>query len=92
MSISRCGKCEKSIFQIESITPIGSERAILCVICHNCNSIAGVLDHAEDEAEGVNLKVQFQILNKKLDTINQNIGQLMNGMKLMYKKLENGNS
>ena len=89
MSVSKCSKCGKGIFQIESIMPIGSERDILCVICHHCNSIVGTLDHMSTDDAQKETNVQIQVLNKKLDTINQNIGQLMNGMKLLYNKFEN---
>ena len=88
MNASKCSKCGNSVFQIESITPIGSKRDILCVVCHSCNSIAGTLDHlpTTDVQEDANL--QIKVLNKKLDTINQNIGQIMNGVKLLYNKID----
>jgi Mg2+ and Co2+ transporter CorA len=88
MSISKCPKCGKSIFQIESITPIGSKRDVITVICHNCSSIAGTLDHEPSSKDQEEIKLQMQVINKKLDTINQNIGQLMNGMKLLYKRID----
>lgn len=86
MSISKCQKCGKSIFQIESLTPIGTDRDILCVMCHNCNTVVGTLDHAAVEHQN-EIGLQIKVINSKLDTINHNIGQLMNGMKLVYTKL-----
>jgi len=88
MSVSKCSKCGKGIFQIESIMPLGSDRDVLCVICHSCNSIVGTLDYLSATEVQKETNVQIQVLNKKLDTINQNIGQLMNGVKLLYNKID----
>ena len=87
MSISKCPKCDKGMFQIESIAPSGSDSNILCVVCHSCSSIVGTLDasNAEEQKE---TNLQIKVLNKKLDTINHNIGQMMNGVKLIYGKIE----
>jgi transcription initiation factor IIE alpha subunit len=90
MSTSKCPKCGKGVFQFESMTPIGANRDILTVVCHTCNSIVGTLDYLSSGEEINELKIQINILHKKLDTINQNLGQLMNGMKLLYNKVTNG--
>lgn len=92
MNVSKCPNCARSIFQIESITPIGSSRDIICVICHNCNSVVGTLDYISVSDENAKLNNQLGVINKKLETVNNNIGQLMNGLKLVYSKLENKNS
>ncbi len=60
----------------------------LCVICHTCNSILGAIDDFENKPENKEIELQFQVLNKKLETVNNNIGQLMNGLKLLYNKLD----
>ena len=89
MGVSKCPKCGKGIFQIESIMPIGYDREILSIICHTCNSIVGtVIDFVKSD-EQTETNLQFQVLNKKLETVNNNIGQPMNGLKLLYNKLEN---
>jgi hypothetical protein len=87
LNISKCPKCSKSIFQIESLTPNGSDKNIICVICHQCNSIVGTLDYFQIEEEFKETNMQIQIINKKLDTINQNIGQIINGIKLLANKM-----
>jgi hypothetical protein len=88
MTISRCPKCGKGVFQVESIMPHGWDKSILCVICHTCNSILGAIDDAENKPDNKEIELQFQVLNKKLETVNNNIGQLMNGLKLLYNKLD----
>ena len=88
MNISRCPKCGKGIFQVESTIPHGCDRAILFVMCHSCNSILGALEDFNDKPENKEFELQFQVLNKKLETVNNNIGQMMNGLKLLYNKLE----
>ena len=89
MGVSKCPKCGNGIFQVESMTPIGDDREILCIICHTCNSVVGTADALANSNEKDETNLQFQILNKKLETVNNNIGQLMNGLKLLYNKLEN---
>ena len=88
MSTSKCPKCGKGVFQVESMTPIGAKRDILAVVCHTCSTIVGTVDYlsAADELNETNL--QIKVLHNKLDTINQNLGQLINGMKLLYNKVE----
>ncbi len=89
MSVSKCAKCGNGLFQVEAITPIGSNRDILTVICHACNTIAGTVDYHSTAEELNEANLQIQVLSKKLDTINQNVGQLMNGVKLLYSKIDN---
>lgn len=91
MNVSKCPKCATTIFQIESITPHGTDRNIICVICHNCNTVVGSLDYLSVSEEHKKTRLQLDAVNKKLDTINNNIGQLMNGLKLVYSKLDKGN-
>lgn len=88
MNVSKCPKCSKGVFQIESITPVGSNSDILCVICHNCNTIVGTIDHLYEDECQKETDLQLKVINKKLDTINHNIGQMMNGIKLIYGKIE----
>ena len=73
------------------MTPVGTERNIVCVICHNCNTVVGTLDYISVTEEHDKLQNQLGIINKKLETVNNNIGQLMNGLKLVYGKIENKN-
>jgi hypothetical protein len=87
VNVSKCSKCGKGLFQMEAITPIGSNRDILAVICHSCNSIAGTVDYASTADELAETNLQIQVLSNKLDTINQNVGQLMNGVKLLYNQV-----
>jgi beta-N-acetylglucosaminidase len=68
--------------------PHGCDRTILFVICHSCSSIVGAIDDFKDQSENQEINLQFQVLNKKLETVNNNIGQLMNGLKLLYNKLD----
>lgn len=89
MTTSKCPKCGKGVFQVESIMPHGIDRTILCVICHSCNSILGAMDDFENKPDYKEIDLQFQVLNKKMETVNSNIGQLMNGLKLLYNKLDN---
>lgn len=88
MTISRCPKCGKGIFQVESMMPNGFNRSILCVICHSCSSILGTMVDSQNEPRNDEIELQFQVLNKKLETVNNNIGQLMNGLKLLYNKFD----
>lgn len=88
MTVSKCPKCGKGVFQVESLMPYGSDRTILCVICHSCSSILGTLNDVDNQSEFKEMNLQFQVLNKKLETVNNNIGQLMNGLKLLYNKLD----
>jgi len=88
MSISKCSKCGKSMFQIESLTPIGSKRDIITVICHACNTIVGTMEYSSHNEDEEDFKLQIQVLNNKLDTINNNLGQLLNGVRLLYNKIE----
>ncbi len=88
MSVSKCSKCGKGLFQMEAITPIGSDRDILTVICHSCSTIAGTVDYVSTAEELVETNLQIKLLNNKLDTINQNVGQLMNGVKLLYNQVK----
>ena len=88
MGVSKCPKCGKGIFQVESMMPVGYDREILCIICHTCNSIVGTVENFENSNEQNETDLQYQVLNKKLETVNNNIGQLMNGLKLLYNKLD----
>lgn len=88
MTVARCPKCGKGVFQVESIMPHGYDRTIICVICHSCNSLLGTMDDFVHESDDKEVDLQFQVLNKKLETVNNNIGQLMNGLKLLYNKLD----
>ena len=89
MSTSKCPKCGKGVFQVESMTPVGANRDILAVVCHTCSAIVGTVDYLSTTDELNETNLQIKVLHNKLDTINQNLGQLMNGMKLLYKKIEN---
>ena len=73
MSISRCPKCGKGVFQVESIMPHGFDKAILCVICHSCNSILGAMDDVQNNSDKKEIDLQFSVVNKKLETVNNNI-------------------
>ena len=88
MTTSRCPKCGKGVFQVESIMPHGVDQSILCVVCHNCNSILGAMTDLDNKPDNKEIDLQFQVLNKKLETVNNNVGQLMNGLKLLYNKLD----
>lgn len=88
MQSSKCPKCGKGVFQVESITPIGSNRDILCVICHSCSTTVGILDYLASGEEIKDANLQINVLNKKLEIVNQNISKLMNGMKLLYNKVD----
>lgn len=89
MGVSKCPKCGKGLFQVESIMPIGYDREIMCIICHACSTIVGTVDGYANNDEQNEINLQFQVLNKKLETVNNNIGQVMNGLKLLYNKFEN---
>lgn len=88
MSISKCSNCGNRMFQVEALTPFGSEKDILCVICNSCSNVVGTLNFDSDADQLKEFELKLSIMNKKLDTINNNIGQLINGLKLVYKKLE----
>jgi len=90
MNFSQCPKCGQMVFQIESIAPVGSNTTIRSVICQACNSVVGTLDFNSSSDEQNDTKLQIQQLHKKLDTINQNMGKLMEGIKALYSKFNNG--
>ena len=77
MNTSKCPKCEKGVFQFESITPIGSKREILNVICHTCSTVVGSLDYCSNGEYQEKTDKQISEINHKLNVINQNLGKVL---------------
>ena len=69
-----CPKCGGGSFQLEPITVMGGEDIILAVCCYTCHTTIGTL--ADPAA-----------IDKKLGIINQNLGQIINGMKQLSNQL-----
>jgi peptidoglycan hydrolase CwlO-like protein len=88
MSIAKCNKCGGTLFQTEVIMPVGSPREILSIICNSCSSLLAATEYFSAETGLEEIKSEFEKINKKLDVINSNIGQLMSGVQTLYKKVD----
>lgn len=88
MSLAKCNKCGSTLFQSEVIMPVGSDREILSIICNSCNAMLGATEYYSTEKGLEILTEEFKQVNKKMDVMNANLGQLMNAIKLIYKKIE----
>ena len=82
MNTSKCPKCEKGVFQLESLEPIGSNRNILNVICHTCSTVVGSLDYCSNGESQEKTEKQFSEINHKLNVINQNLGKVLQHLNL----------
>jgi hypothetical protein len=88
MSIAKCSKCGGSLFQTEVTMPVGSPREILSIVCNSCSTLLGITNYYSSEKDLLEIKDEFKTINKKMDVINANLGQLMNGIKMLYKKVD----
>lgn len=51
------------------MTPIGSDRDILCIICHSCSSVVGTLHHHDSGEE-------LKVMNRQIEELNQSVGEI----------------
>jgi len=82
VNVSKCGK---GIFQIESLEPYGSDSSVISVICHNCYIVVGTIPNSEYYEK---IQNQIEIVENKLETINQNLEKIMNVIKVLYSKVD----
>ena len=73
---TKCGKCEGTLFKVETIEPMGSASKLIAVQCQKCGTPIGITTYYNPGTMLKNQKEEIEALGNRLSSIESTLRQI----------------